>query len=224
LVAWNALNSTQFGALPISGFTAPPALSGLASLQQQTISSYSSTTDYRTVSSTAICWADTTACASTRRYGWYLTLTSGYETGNSTTSPDVNLPTAAASSTAPSAQVFEQVINNPLLADGTFIVNTTIPPTNSVANCNPTSAGGWTMAINPVTGGAFTTTFFNSTTTNTTAVTNGVALSATGTPSIVNSGSKIFLVTQNVAGTGVATQIYPPAGTSGKRLTWIQRR
>jgi type IV pilus assembly protein PilY1 len=224
LVAWNAHNSTQFGVLPITGFTAPPALSGTGSLQQQTIVSYSSTTDYRTVSSNALCWADTSACSSNRQYGWYLALASGYETGNATTSPDVNLPTAAASTTVPSVPVFEQVLYNPLLVDGTFIVNTTIPSTNSVANCNPTSAGGWTMAINPATGGAFTNAYFNSTTTNTSLVTNGLALSCTGTPSIVNSGTKVFLVTQIVAGTGAVTQIFPPGGTSGKRLTWIETR
>jgi type IV pilus assembly protein PilY1 len=224
LPAWNANNSTQFGVLPITGFTAPGALSGLGSLQQQTMTSYSSTTDYRTVSSTAICWADTAACSSTRKYGWYLALGSGYETGDATTSPDVNLPTSTASSSTPSVPVFEQVLYNPLLVDGTFIVNTTIPSTNSVANCNPTLAGGWTMAINPATGGAFTNAFFNSTTTNTSLVTNGVALSGTGTPSIVNSGSMVFLVTQTVAGTGAAVRIFPPAGTSGKRLSWIEKR
>jgi type IV pilus assembly protein PilY1 len=120
--------------------------------------------------------------------------------------------------------VYEQEIYNPLLSDGAFIVNTTIPPTNSLASCTATTAGGWTMAINPATGGAFTTAFFNSTTTNTSLVTNGLALSGTGTPSLVTSGSKTFLVTQTVAGTGAVTQVNPPAGTSGKRLSWIERR
>jgi type IV pilus assembly protein PilY1 len=216
LASWNAKNSTQYGVLPIGGFTAPSALSGTATLQQQTITSYSSSTDYRTVSSTAICWADTSGCS---QYGWYLALPMGYANAN-----DVNLPWATPSTTAPSTPVYEQVIYNPLLSDGAFIVNTTIPPTNSLASCIATAAGGWTMAINPATGGAFTKAFFNSTTTGTSQVTDGLALSGTGTPSLVTSGSKTFLVTQTVAGTGAVTQVTPPAGTSGKRLSWVERR
>jgi type IV pilus assembly protein PilY1 len=225
LTAWNALNSIQYGALPADGFAAPSPLSGTASLQQQTITSSSSTTDYRTVSSNPICWADTAACSGNRQYGWYLALSSGYETGNSNSSlVDVNLLTGSPSSTAPSVLVYEQVIYNPLLADGVFIVNTTIPPTNSVANCNPTPAGGWTMAINPATGGAFSKTFFNSTTTNTSQVVNGLALSGTGTPSLVTRGNNSYLVTQTAQGTGIVVQIFPPPGTDGKRLTWIEKR
>lgn len=219
LGTWNSNNSTQYGVLPISGFAAPSALSGTTSLQQQRITSYSSSTDYRTVSSNAICWADTSACSSERQYGWYLALPTGYANAS-----DVNLPSSSPSSSAPSVPVDEQVIYNPLLADGAFIVNTTIPPTNSLASCAATSAGGWTMAINPATGGAFTTTFFNSTSTNTSLVENGVALNGTGTAWLVNSGANTFLVTQTVAGTGTVTQVTPPAGTSGKRLSWTERR
>jgi type IV pilus assembly protein PilY1 len=225
LTAWNANNSTQFGALPSSGFPAPSALAGTTFLVPQTITSSSSTTDYRTVSSNPICWADTAACSGSRQYGWYLALASGYETGNANSgSVDVNLPTATPSASAPSVPVYEQVIYNPVLAAGAFIVNTTIPSTNSLANCNPTSAGGWTMAIDPATGGAFTKSFFNSTTTNTTQVVNGIALNGTGTPSLVTSGNSTYLVTQTVAGNGAIVPVTPPAGTSGKRLTWTEKR
>ena len=71
---------------------------------------------------------------------------------------DPNFPTPRI--TTSSQQVDEQVIFNPTLEDGTFLVNTTIPPTQSLSDCLATGAGGWTMAINPATGGAFTNSFF----------------------------------------------------------------
>jgi type IV pilus assembly protein PilY1 len=121
--------------------------------------------------------------------------------------------------------VYEQVIYNPVLADGAFLVNTTIPSTNSFASCLQTATGGWTMAINPATGGAFIKTFFNSTTTGTTQpVVNGVALNGTGSVSLVTSTTGTYLVTQTTAGTGTVVQVNPPAGTSGSRLTWTQKR
>ena len=45
-------------------------------------------------------------------------------------------------------------------SDGAFIVNTTIPSTSNLATCASSGAGGWTMAINPATGGSFTGSFF----------------------------------------------------------------
>jgi type IV pilus assembly protein PilY1 len=221
LASFDAFNSVQFGYLPGNGFTAPSALSGTSQLQQQTITSYSSTTDYRTVSSNPICWADTAACSGNQQYGWYLKLPYGYAS-----SSDPNLPTAGVVTTQASPVVYEQVIYNPVLADGAFIVNTTIPSTNSLSSCLQTATGGWTMAINPATGGAFTKTFFNTSTTNTTQqqLINGLALSGTGSVSLITSTTGTYLVTQTTAGTGTVVQVTPPAGTSGSRLTWTQKR
>ncbi|HUX73965.1 MAG TPA: PilC/PilY family type IV pilus protein [Steroidobacteraceae bacterium] len=238
LAAWNAMSTVHYASLP-SGSVAAPAtpLSGLTSgsnsiLEQQTITatydptlvaSSSSTTPasayyYRTVSSNPICWADTAGCT---QFGWYLNLTSGY--ANPT---DPNGLTTTSNATYP--YVYEQVIFNPILESGAFIVNTTIPPTSSANTCAATPAGGWTMAINPATGGAFTNSFFGDANHNFLNVNNqavsGIALSGTGSPSIVTKGTSTYIVTQTVSGTGAIAAINPPGGTQGQRLTWIQKR
>ena len=83
-------------------------------------------------------------------------------------------------------------------------------------------AGGWTLAIDPSTGGAFKTSFFGSNHTFVDIggqVVSGEALSGTGTPSMVTYNGQSYLVTQNVSGTGTVVEANPPAGTKGSRLT-----
>ena len=119
------------------------------------------------------------------------------------------------------------MIFNPTLQDGAFIVNTTIPPTSNLTTCASSGAGGWTMAINPATGGAFTSSFFeqNHQFMNIdNQIVSGEALSGTGTPSVVTNAGSTYLVTQTTAGTGTVQQINPPGGSQGNRLTWIERR
>ncbi len=238
LGSWNSLSTVHYASLPNGGIAAPSSpLSGLTAgakniLVQQTITatydptlvaSASSTTPasayyYRTVSSNPICYADTSGCS---QFGWYLNLPYGYANPQ-----DSNGPTTTGNTNFP--QVFEQVIFNPVLEEGAFIVNTTIPPTNSVATCSATPAGGWTMAINPATGGAFTNSFFGDANHNFLNVNNqavsGIALSGTGSPSIVTKGTSVYIVTQTVSGTGTIAAINPPGGSKGSRLTWIERR
>ncbi len=232
--AWNTASTAHYASLPTStGIAAPTSpLSGTSSLQQQTITatydptlvaSSSSTTPasayyYRTVSTNAICWADTSGCG---QYGWYLNLTTGY--ANPT---DPNGLSTTANTNEPT--IWEQVIFNPVLQAGAFIVNTTIPPTTSLATCAATPAGGWTMALNPATGGAFTNSFFGDANHNFLSVNNqaisGIALSGTGTPSFVTSGKLTYMITQTVSGTGAITAVNPQGGTKGTRLTWIEKR
>jgi type IV pilus assembly protein PilY1 len=241
--AWNAASTVQYDSLstttspvaPTAGAGVAP-VAGLTQLEQQQISgtydpnsvasSQSSTSAtaayYRTVTSNVICWADQTGCTGAAgQYGWYLALTTGYANQY-----DANFPTTSTSINAQS--VDEQVIFNPTLEDGAFLVNTTIPPTTSLAQCSSTSAGGWTMAINPATGGAFTNSFFGNANHNFLNINNyavsGIALSGTGSPSVVAAGTNTYVVTQTIGGTGALAQINPPGGTQGSRLTWIERR
>jgi type IV pilus assembly protein PilY1 len=237
--AWNATTSpTKYDALTSTTSPVAPGtpLTGLAQLQQQTItgtfnpsstaSSASSTAAnnayYRTVSNTAVCWADQSGCTGAAgQYGWYLTLGSGFANQY-----DADYPTP--SITTSSQQVYEQVIFSPTLADGAFLVNTTIPPTQSLADCLATQAGGWTMAINPATGGSFTNSFFGDANHNFLNIDNesvsGIALNGTGSPSVVTAGTNTYLVTQTVSGQGALAQINPPGATMGSRLTWIEKR
>jgi type IV pilus assembly protein PilY1 len=177
---------------------------------------------YRTVSNSPVCWVDQTGCSgSAGQYGWYMTLGSGFANQY-----DPNYPTPSILTS--SQQVYEQTIFSPTLADGAFLVNTTIPPTTSLAECVGTSAGGWTMAINPATGGAFTNSFFGDANHNFLNINNqsvsGIALNGTGSVSVVTAGTNTFLITQTVGGKGALAQINPPGTTMGSRLTWIEKR
>jgi type IV pilus assembly protein PilY1 len=136
--------------------------------------------------------------------------------------------------------IYEQVIFSPTYQQGAIQVNTTLPPTSSVATCSGTSAGGWTMAINPATGGGFTSSYFatgNSAGSGGTGGTGshtflnvnglpvtGIALNGTGSASDVIAGTQPYLVTQTINGVGAIVAINPPSTSGGKRLTWIQKR
>ncbi len=165
---------------------------------------------YRTVSSAPICWAGTSACAgAAAQYGWAMTL-----------------PTTD-----------EQVIYSPILQYGAFIVNTTIPASNSPTNCEPTTATGWTMALSMANGGAFTSSFFVNSNhqfvSNNGQPVNGVELNGTGSPSIVTTPASTVaggpppgtdLVTQTVSGTGAVIAVNATVAVTGARVTWAQIR
>jgi len=234
---WNSMSHVKYASL--SGSSAPSAISGGLSgntvLQSQSVKNTYDTSDvlssssvqigtqyfYETISNNTISWADTST-TSTKQFGWYLGLSSGY--GNPRDPNGLQ-----ASTTVPSAaKIYEQVIFNPTLQNGAFLVNTTIPPTTLMALCSSTLAGGWTMAINPATGGAFTNSFFGNANHQFISIggdsVSGVALSGTGSPSVVIAGTNTYLVTQTTSGSGAISQINPPAGSKGSRLTWIEKR
>jgi type IV pilus assembly protein PilY1 len=224
LSGWNSQSSTQQFAV----LGSHALITGYGSLTPQSITltvaaSGPGTTDLRTVSSTAVCYADISGCT---QFGWYLPLTSG------NVSSDPAVPTTGVTANAANPVVYEQVIFSPVVQSGAFIVNTTVPPSTAPTMCFSSDASGWTMALNPATGGAFTNAFFGDANNNflTTAVNgsptpvSGVALAGTGTPSIVQSGTQNYLITQTVSGNVTLKPTFPQGNTQGKRLTWIQKR
>jgi type IV pilus assembly protein PilY1 len=243
--SWNSSSTTHLASLSAGTITAPgsgncptgatAAVCGLSQLQAQTFLTYDATGAlssqssksatngyYRTVSNTTVCWGGTTGCTgASAQYGWSLALASGYANIN-----DPSFPTSATTVNAP--MVYEQVIFNPTLQLGAFIVNTTIPPTTNLAQCNSTLPGGWTMAIDPGTGGAFTNSVFADANHNFLNIGNqavsAIALSGTGSPSIVTQGKNTYVVTQTTGGTGTIQQTNLPGPNKGKRVTWIQKR
>jgi type IV pilus assembly protein PilY1 len=235
MTSWNSLSTTLYDSLSTASIPGFAASNGPAQLEEQTIlasydaslnaSSATSTSStafsYRTVSSNAVCWADLTTCASDKQWGWYLPLAYGHANPYDPNGPSMSANTA-------DTVVYEQILFNPVLEDGAFIVNTTIPPTNSLATCASTATGGWTMAINPATGGAFSTSFFADSGDHFLNINNeavaGVALNGTGSPDVVTQGTSTYIVTQTTSGTGAIEQINPPGNVVGSRLTWIQRR
>jgi type IV pilus assembly protein PilY1 len=247
LSCWNSISTVHYATEPSSTPSAPcttptaqqtATLHGTTHLQQQTIlASYSNsdaacsasvtcTEYYRTVSSTPICWADFGATCTNgqtaTQYGWYLTLSAG--NANAYDANDLY------ASTAPFANpyVYEQVIFSPTLADGALLVNTTIPPTTSLRACQSTAAGGWTMAINPATGGAFANSFFGDANHNFLNINNqivsGIALGGTGSVSVVANGNQAYMLTQTTSGTGAIVAINPQGSLVGSRLTWTEKR
>jgi type IV pilus assembly protein PilY1 len=197
--AWNAVAKVPYAFLP-----GAPAIT-VASLQQQTIQEgLAGAAGDATVSSNPVCWAGSTSCANGNvQMGWY-----------------INLPGQS-----------EQIIYSPVLEVGAFIVNTTIPATNTPTNCQPSNPAGWTLAISPANGGAFSKSFFGDSGGHFVnyqgQVVSGVALSGTGSVSVVTTGGATpgtFLVTQTSSGVGVVLPINPLASAVGSRLTWIERR
>jgi type IV pilus assembly protein PilY1 len=233
--AWNAKSSHRFTSLP-SGTTAAT----LSTLQQQSITgsfdaNLSATgSAYRTVTSTAVCYADISGC---KQYGWYLQLPIGPANPSLSNSPTVA----------------EQVLFGPALLSGVFVVNTTIPPTNSPTTCSTTLAASWTMALDPLTGGALNSGFFQfytgatinvTTTVNgqvTTQGVSGIANLGTGTPTDVIYNNQIYMVSSPGTGSPPSSSIDPTKSLCAKgtgncppqvhyknispqRLMWIQRR
>ena len=106
--SWNSKSAQQYASLPA------PQTVGLGTLAAQTVLgtfTSSAGNQYRTISSNPVCWSGSTTCSGggNNQFGWYL-----------------SLPGAA-----------EQVIYNPTLQLGVFLVNTTIPP-----SANPVSVPG----------------------------------------------------------------------------------
>ncbi len=208
--AWdsNANATVQYAA------GSPSSMVTRSDLQQQTVTTYdssgnvvtanASTAYYRTLSSQSVCWAGTTTCASNNtQYGFY-----------------VDLPATA-----------ETVIYNPIVIDGAFQVNTTIPASNTQGlTCYPASPpGGWQMAFSPANGGALPQSFFPDSSGNFSTINGqsvmGVFTNAVGSPSVVTINGQSQLVTK-VAGTPQIkiTKVNPTPAGAGSRVTWIELR
>jgi len=179
---------------------------------------------YRTISSNPVCWSGSTTCSGggNNQFGWYL-----------------SLPGAA-----------EQVIYNPTLQLGVFLVNTTIPPSANPYQCLATTSTGWTIGISPSNGGTFATSTFGDTVTNFQTYNNQVvgaeATNGTGSTSVVLAGGHSFLVMQTsspgssggTGGSGSGSSSSSGGGATGPgtalpfngpsphsaRVTWVEQR
>ena len=122
----------------------------------------------------------------------------------------------------------EEVVFNPTIAFGVFLVNTFIPSSVSNLTCSSQPSSGFTMALDPATGGAMQGSFFANPSGNFVTingqVVSGMAQNAVGTPSIVTYGGQPYMVNQTAGGTGKVAPINPPGGGVGGRATWVQLR
>src|SRR6185437_3345953 len=203
MAPWNGKGSAQYASLLLSQLPASlasPYTIRKTNLQAQTFSINTTTIgsitygDRDIAANQTVCWQGTNACASgDNQFGWY-----------------ADLPGSS-----------EQVVFNPELLSGAFLVNSTVPPNNSVLSCKTTTETGYTYAVDVMSGGAFTNFFPNYN--DTTAA--GVGTNATGTSFPVRTGNgQYWLVYQTYApGTPGLTPpppplpVNPPANTAGHR-------
>ncbi len=229
MASWNSKSTTHYST-PLTAPTQPSApnaaISGTGSLTAQTMSAATTATaantgsDYRTLSANPVCFADIASCTS---YGWYLNLASGYPNASDPAVPQATAAVPAATT------LYEQVVFNPVLTLGALVVNTTIPPQASATSCYSAAASGWTMALDPGTGGSLPASFFEDATKNHnvlnvgTSPVSGLALGGTGSFSTVQYGSQFYGITQTTTSPFIGA-LNPPGNLKGKRLTWIQKR
>jgi type IV pilus assembly protein PilY1 len=225
LSSWNLISPNQ----KYAALSTHSAVTGTSGLTQQSILNTVQTTvagqvDLRTVSSLPVCYADVSGCT---QFGWFLNLVSG------NVSNDLAVPVNGNTQFATNPLVYEQVVFSPVIQAGAFIINTTIPPAAALTQCFNSSASGWTMALNPATGGAFTNAFFGTATGNFLTTTDssgntvgaaGAAFAGTGSFSTVQNGSQTVGIMQTVPGTGKVVPIFPQGLSKGKRLNWIEKR
>jgi type IV pilus assembly protein PilY1 len=122
----------------------------------------------------------------------------------------------------------EQVIYNPTLWQGNLQVNTVIPSTSTVLSCTIQLPTGWTIMINPTTGGSFATSSFLGSNGSPMTVSGnpvaGMQLNATGSITNISAGGQSVGITQTVNNNPVAiNEKAAPVGT-GHRVTWTELR
>jgi type IV pilus assembly protein PilY1 len=209
---WNMAGTTGWNAkssVPYASLTSPPGLSSpytltQSNLQQQKFSINATDKVTRDIAGpSTICWAGTSGCTTggtggTAQYGWYLNLIGTQE----------------------------QIVYNPELLQGVFLVNSVVPAGNKLTSCTVSNDTGFTYAISVLTGAAPPSFFISYADANA----SGVQLNAVGTSSVVTSSVagnplKYFLIYQTTSGTqGPPGQVAPPANTQGRRLSWVQLR
>jgi type IV pilus assembly protein PilY1 len=219
--SWNLKAAQKFASLP------SPQSVTLGTLSTQSVlGTFTSAAgnQFRTISSNPVCWAGSSTCASgaNNQFGWSLSLPG----------------------------VAEQIIFNPTLQLGVFLVNSTIPPSTDPYQCLATTTTGWTFGISPSNGGTFATSTFgdnaNSFVTYNNQVVGAVNTNGTGSSSVVLAGGHSFLVMQTSSpgssggssGAGSSSGGSSSGGSScttgacvfngpnphSTRVTWVERR
>jgi type IV pilus assembly protein PilY1 len=221
LTNWNTLSKVQYAAL------APAAATGLsgtnqtilqANLEAQTVTINATTGNRDILSNQTICWFGSTSCSGTNsEYGWY-----------------INLPGGA-----------EQVIYNPELVQQAITVNSIVPATNDPTSCALPLDTGFTYVLSAMTGAAFNQVFLpaseaaNPNVNTNPAYLDSAAIAmqtdATGSSFITgNASGTMFLIYEtnqvqggaggnSAIGSGTLGLNLPP-NTSGRRISWIERR
>ena len=218
MTAWNTLSpNATYSALTAaaSGLSSANNYAiGQANLQQQVVT-INATTQDRDISSTAtVCWAGQSGCSGgTAKFGWY-----------------INLPGTQ-----------EQVIFSPELVSQALTVNSIVPAPNNPTSCATVTDAGFTYVLSALTGAPFNEVFLppseaaNPTVSGNAAYTDpnaiGLLTNASGSSFITSnaSGTRFLVYETNQTGangalTGGTLGLNLPPNTTGRRLSWIERR
>jgi|GEM_PF-793597 len=174
------------------------------------------TNNNRVVTANAVCWEGdpaTTSCTLSQNthYGWYMDLVS----------PNLG-------------RQGEKVVYNPVMRAGVLILTTNIPSSSSGLTCEAQGIGGWTMALDPATGGRLQFEVFDTkgngnfdqiTLSDGTKVnTSGISLGAVGTPSFVTYDNTTYIVTNTSGGKPTLSRTHLSTGRLGVQLSWQELR
>jgi type IV pilus assembly protein PilY1 len=200
MTSWNALSSTKYATLA-TVTTSPYRTFTRSDLATSTVATQTATS--RTASQATVCWNGSTACASgNTQYGWKFDL------------PDSG----------------EQVIYNPVFSGGELLLNTIIPPANSVGQCVLQLPTGWTMGFNMASGGGQPQNVFPDSSGSLVVASGsssivGLKLGAVGTPYIVAVGSQQYVVSSSIdGGPAKINQLNTQGGVTVKPVSWEQLR
>jgi type IV pilus assembly protein PilY1 len=211
---WNSKSATQYAALTPTntGLSSPYTLTYTSLAEQQFTVNTSgcssnppgaSCGDRDITANATVCWTGTSACSGSGtndQFGWYVTLPGG------------------------TSQLPEQVVFSPELVNGAFVVNSTVPPSNTLLSCTVASQTGYTYALQVLSGGAFNNFFplYND------YVAAGVATNATGTSFPVQTANGeswlVYQTYQPGATPPAPLQINTGANSTGHRITWTELR
>jgi type IV pilus assembly protein PilY1 len=196
MAAWNALSTSQYASIAATstGLTSPYTAKQ-ANLTKQTFTVDTTSGNRDLLTSATVCWKGSTACSSgNTSFGWY-----------------VDLPGTS-----------EQIVFNPQLLGSAFVVNSTVPASNSILSCTTNTDTGFTYAVQIMNGGLIKNVFPQYKDT----FAAGVETDATGTsfPVMTAVDNATWLVYQTVRDSHETLKVNLPANTKTDRLTWIQLR
>ncbi len=201
LEGWNSLAASS-GRTYLS-LTAPQTVAATDLLTQSvsaTTAATATTVSLRTVTRLTVCWRGNAGCLNGGHMGWQMALP-----GSS-----------------------EQVIYDPQVISGLFVVNTTIPAASGPLSCGVRPPTGYTMVIGVGSGGAPPSSVFSSTNNAVFDLLNGevvagAGLDATGMMTVVRAQSQPSFVYQKSDGSqGVRRVSF--SGMVATRMTWRKIR
>jgi type IV pilus assembly protein PilY1 len=202
MTAWNALPNTKSNYAALATVTTSPYRTFTRTdLATSTVATQTATS--RTAAQAVVCWNGSTACGSgNTQYGWKFDL------------PDTG----------------EQVIYNPVFSGGEMLLNTIVPPQNSVGQCILSLPTGWTMAFNMASGGGQPQNVFPDASGSLVVASGassivGLKLGAVGTPYIVAVGSQQYVISSDVdGGPANINKLNTQGGVTVKPVSWEQLR